>query len=107
MYVIELILLMMIVVYIIDVSGVVNSLKRLISNILTKGTIITDNYSLPLFGCSLCMTFWCGLIYLIVNQVFTIPYISLVCLLSLLTTPTKDLLLGLREWLLRLTNRIY
>lgn len=38
------------------------------------------------------MTFWVGLIYLLITQSFTLPYITVVCILAYLTTTTRDIL---------------
>lgn len=106
MYIIELLLIQMIVVFIVDLSGITTTIKHLLSRILTKGKVISDNYTLPLFGCSLCMTFWMGLLYLLFVDNITIPYIAWVCLLSLLTSFTKDLLIVLRDVLIKLINKL-
>lgn len=96
----------MIVVFIIDLSGITNTIKRMISNLLTKKKITTDNYSLPLLGCSLCITFWSGLLYLVIIQQFNIVMISIVCLLSYITPVTKDVLLSIKEFLIKWVNKI-
>lgn len=106
MFVLKLILLQIIIVFIVDCSGVMESIKSTISKFLTKGRITTTSYSLPLIGCSLCMTHWIGLIYLILSSKFAIPLYCLVCMLSFLTPITKDLLFTLRDLLTKLTNII-
>lgn len=102
--VLNLILIQFIVVFIIDLSGIIDTIKLLISKYLTKGKVISTNFNLPLIGCSLCMTFWTGLLYLILNQQFTIIYIAIVCFLAFTTMNTKDLLLTLKDKITRHIN---
>ena len=72
-----------IVCFIVDLSGIIDSIKYGIWKTFIK---VGDYHNLNLkpFSCSLCMSFWCGLIYLLITHSFTIPYIGFVCLMSLL-----------------------
>lgn len=106
MSIINLILIQWIVVFIVDISGVMDNIKSLIMKILTKGKIDSNNYRLKPIDCSLCSTFWIGLIYLLCTSQFTIPYIALVCLLSATTPLTLelfdtiyDLIIKLLKWI--------
>ena len=68
--ILNLLLINLILSYIIDVSGAVDSIKSFLKRILTKGKMSDPNYSLKPFDCSLCMTFWVSLIYLLVFDLF-------------------------------------
>ena len=96
MQIIDLILLQLITVFIIDLSGGIESLKLFISSYLTKSKIKSTNFSFKPFDCSLCMMHWVGIIYLLFTG-FTIPLYALVCILSLLTPVTSNLLLYIRD----------
>lgn len=104
MLLIDLLCLQMILVYLIDLSGASQSIRRLLSRILTRGKIESDKYQLKPFTCSLCMMWWIGLFYLIYYNELTLYNLLAVCVLSFLTTPTKDLLLRIRESLIKLIN---
>ena len=104
MLLIDLICLQVILVYIIDLSGATLSLKRWVSYLLTKGKIQSTNFSLKPFTCSLCMMWWVGLLYLFYTNQLSLPTLLLVCMLSYLTTPTKDLLLNIRDILIKYAN---
>ena len=104
--IIELILIQLIIVFIIDLSGAVESLKLFISKILTKGKIQTTNFDLKPFTCSLCSTWWIGLIYLLICHSFTIPYIALVALLSFLTPLSSSILLLIKDLAIFLVNKL-
>ena len=86
----NLFLIAVICVFIVDISGVIDSLKSAIKWLLTNGKMKNSNYDLKPLSCSLCMTFWIGLIYLLCTSNFTISYIAFVCLLSASTGLLKD-----------------
>ena len=104
--IIELILIQLIIVFIIDLSGVVDSIKLFISKHLTKNKIVTTNFSIKPFDCSLCSTWWIGLIYLLICHSFTIPYIALVALLSYLTPLSSSILLLIKDLAIFLINKL-
>ena len=104
--IIDLILIQLIIVFIIDLSGAVESFKLFISKILTKGRIQTTNFDLKPFTCSLCSTWWIGLIYLLICHSFTIPYIALVALLSYLTPLSSSILLLIKDLTIFLVNKL-
>ena len=96
MQIIDLILLQLITVFIVDLSGAIEHLKLFISSYLTKSKIKSTNFSLKPIDCSLCMMHWIGVIYLLFTG-FTIPLYAVVCILSLLTPVTSNLLLYIRD----------
>jgi hypothetical protein len=103
----KLILLAVITVFIVDLSGFSYTLKSLLSYLLTKGKLTTTNYSLKPFTCSLCLTFWLGIVYLLLNASFTIPYICLVCLLAYGTEGIRILLQLMKDLLAKLVSWLY
>lgn len=90
--IIDLILLQVIIVFIIDLSGIIPNIKNTISSYLTKDKIKSSNFSIKPFDCSLCMMHWVGLIYIICTG-FSIPLYCVVCILSLFTNPVSNALL--------------
>ena len=69
-------------VFIIDYSGFVDEISETITKILHSPFKI--HIPKPL-SCSLCMTFWTGLIYLFFNNGFSLINVSYLCLFSALT----------------------
>lgn len=102
----NLLFIQFIVVFIIDLSGFVDTMKAKLSSILTKGKIKNAGFRLRPFDCSLCTMFWAGLIFLLVTHQFTIPLIAYVCLLSVTTPITKDLYYTIQELITKLLNKI-
>lgn len=102
----ELICIQFITVFIIDICGFVDSVKYGISWILTKGKLPTTNYTIKPFDCSLCSTFWLCLIYLVVCQKLTLPYLAFICLLAGTTIQTKNIFYLIGDVIDTIINKI-
>lgn len=101
----DLLCMTLIITYCIDVSGFWASISTIISGWLTNGKI-KKPFSLRPLSCPLCMTFWCGLAYLLITGTFTIPMVAYVCLLSYLTTVFADIMRLVTELLKTLIIKI-
>lgn len=67
-------------VFIIDKSGAIDSLKSFIARIISRGVFTSGaNIALKPLDCSLCATFWAGVIYLLCVKQFTIVNLLFVC----------------------------
>lgn len=99
---IDLLLLTLIVVFIIDLSGIVDSIEGSLSKWL-KGKVRIPK---P-FSCSLCMTWWAGLIYILCLHQFTLPYIALVALFAHLSGFLGTFLIWVRETLVWMVEKAY
>lgn len=107
MVLINLTLIAAIVVFIVDISGAVDSLKSGLKWILTKGKMKNSDYQLKPLDCSLCMTFWSDIIYLLITNNFTLPYLAFVCLLACFTGVIKTSILLVEDILIKITQLIY
>ena len=107
MILLELLIITLVNIMIIDISGIITDIKRLIAKTLTKSKITTTDFRLKPFDCSFCMTFWTGLIYLIYTNHFTLLNLLIVLLLAFFTDPFKQLLLLLRDLFIKIINYIY
>ena len=107
MVLINLILIAAIVVFIVDISGAVDSLKSGLKWILTKGKMKDSDYRLKPFDCSLCQIFWCGIIYLLVIGEFTLPYFAFVCLLACFSGIIKNSILLVEDIITTIIQLIY
>ncbi len=81
----NLILIQIICVLLVDVTGVIDDMLTPIVRWLSGTKIGTIGKP---FSCSLCMTFWTGLIFLLVTGNFTLVNFTLVILLACLTPVT-------------------
>lgn len=73
----NLLLLAVVVVFIVDVSGIIDSIKEALSRWLHVKV-----GRLKPFDCSLCMIWWCGLAYLLIVGRFALGPIAFVALLA-------------------------
>ena len=105
MIICEILLLAAIVVFVVDLSGFTDSWRRPLSEWLRRKTGYTIKH-FPPFDCSLCLTFWIGLIWLAVRSAFTLPNVAFVCLAAYFTIPIGTTLTALRDLLLAVLNWI-
>lgn len=101
-HIINLLCMTLTIVFVIDLSGAVDTLKQLISRMLTNNKISSTNFNLKPFDCSLCTTWWMGLIYLLVTGTFTYPMVAFVALLAFLADVFTNILLLLKDGIITL-----
>ena len=101
----ELLLITCIIVFLIDLSGAMDKLNKRVWNWFYKD-IPYSGWTIPLFGCSLCLTWWTGFLYLLFTG-FSIPMLAYVALLAFLTPVIKDILLYVREFLIYILGLLY
>ena len=100
---INLLIIQLIIVFVIDISGFIDEgIEPALAKILKQKKVKLKK---P-FSCSLCMTTWIGLIYILIYGSFTIPMIGYVFLLAFLTPIAYNFLLMVREALTKITNLI-
>ena len=99
----ELLILTVIICYLIDLSGIIGSVKWFIWKKICKGI----GRPVKPFECSLCMTFWIGLIFLILTAQLSLINVLMVCLLSFLSKNVTGLLRWIQEALVALEERLY
>lgn len=104
--ILTLLTIQLILVYIIDLSGVMISIKRLIWRILvgSKTIYLADNIEFKPFTCSKCMTHHILLVFIILfipnlTLISFIFYWGYICLLSYLTTTSLNLLILIKDTL--------
>lgn len=104
----KLFILTCIIVFIIDISGFVDEIvKRIYDKYIKVGDYHTLLPKLKPFTCSLCSTFWIGLIYLLITSQFNILMIGYVCLLAFLTPIIGDIFIMVKDALNKIINLIY
>lgn len=98
---IDLLLIACVLVFIIDLSGVITELETFMQKKLKRKVVIRKPWS-----CSLCMVWWSGLVYLLVTQSFTIPMVAYVGLLAYFTPVISDFMIICRELIIKVLNRL-
>lgn len=89
---VNLVLIAVVVVYIVDISGVMDSLKYGLSKWLNA----TVKRLRP-FDCSLCMVWWAGVIYILTVDQFSLSALCWVAILSMLSVQIGNTLHLLRD----------
>ena len=87
----NILLIAFIAVFIIDISGVVDHITAAIAGWLTKGAV-KKPFQLKPFTCSLCMTFWTSIIYVICIGEWSAIITAYICLIAFLTPRIADLM---------------
>lgn len=98
----NLLMLTIVVVYIVDLSGFTEAWKAFLWR---KYKVSQDRPIKPL-DCSMCMTWWLGLFYLLCHRHLTLPMVAYVAMLSILTIPIGQLLILIRESLTRVISKM-
>lgn len=103
--IIDLILIQIIVVILIDISGIVQSIEGLIARMLSLKKV-----KIHLIECSFCVSHWIGLFYLLLTGALSLKTYAIVLVLCFLTSVTKEVLWTVRDffiYLIRLVNRLF
>lgn len=90
-----------VIVFVIDYSGFVGEIERYL------GVLLRSRLPLKIpkpFSCSLCMTFWCGLIYLIIVNSLSFNSLFILSLISASTPVILHLLNSFIDFLNRLID---
>lgn len=98
----NLILIQLIVVIIIDISGVVEHVEGLIARMLSLKKV-----SIHLIECSFCINHWVGLLYLLLTCSLSLETYCFVLILSFFTTVTKELMYCVRDNIIKVINKLY
>lgn len=106
MIIFNLFLIAVITVCIIDISGFVDSTKSVLNKVITNGKFSNSNYSLKPFDCSLCMTWWIGLIYLIIYNSVSLVNIAILLLIAISTPIINDIIRLIQDLITKLIQVI-
>ena len=102
----NLFLISVIWVLILDIAGFSEEIRKIAGKILGISPSLAQNLSLKPLTCSLCMTWWTGLIYLIITRNFTFIYLTLTLLFACFTTITKDLIFLVQDLITHIFSQI-
>ena len=98
----DVIFIQIIVCFIIDLSGFIQSLEEGLSKLLKFKCVIPKPFS-----CSLCSGFWINLIYLIITHNFTLPYVVFVAIISFFSKNISGFLRWSQEALVKIEDLLY
>lgn len=98
----DVIFIQIIVCFIIDLSGFIQSLEDGLSKLLKFKCVIPKPFS-----CSLCSGWWINLIYLIAVHQFTLPYVVFVAIISFFSKNISGVLRWIQESLVKIECILY
>ena len=90
-----------IICFVIDISGIIESVEWYLGKWLGGKVIIPKPFS-----CSLCMCFWCGLLWLLIQSQFTLFNVMLVCLIAAFSEQITNAILILKQLIAKLEDKI-
>lgn len=104
--ILDLIYIAIILVYIIDYSGVIPNIEDFVSRTAShSGRKIHIRIPRP-FSCSLCMQWWSGLIYIIVTGNLSFENLAIVALISASTIIIADIMDFIRDLALTIISKL-
>lgn len=92
---------------VIDLTDFVPSVKRGIWRWVFKDRRAYQDFPFKPFECSLCMSFWLGLGYLIIWGQWTLPLMVLQLWLSIMTPQIKDILMLVKDFINKIIDTLY
>lgn len=99
---IDLILVALVTIYVVDISGFTESWRDALARWLKVSTL----RPLKPFDCGKCMTWWVCIIYALCVGQFNLVTIAYSALLSHLSIPIGETLIFIREWMLKILDRL-
>lgn len=100
----ELLIISIIVCFVVDISGIIDTIKYTIWKWVFNNKKEYQEFRLKPFDCSLCMTFWIGLIYIIPN--FNLINLLCVCLFASISEEISNTLLIIKNIIHRVQDEI-
>ncbi len=107
MVILNLFIISIIWVLILDLSGFALTIDKTLYKIFYKNRPFREDAHFKPFDCSLCMTWWSCLIYLIVVNALTLPNIAFSLLFAWLTTIEKDIFIMVKDMVTKLIDLLY
>ena len=94
-------------VIVIDISGIIDHIKKWIWKWVWKNDRPYQDFELKPIDCSFCSNFWVSLGYLIISGTWTLPLMALALFFSYLTPVIKDVLYVIKDFIIRMIGAIY
>lgn len=101
----DIILIAFIWVAIIDLTPFTDEITSKIRSWMTHGTF-SEPFSFKPFTCSLCMTFWSGVVYMLATHAFTLGNLAFVLLAALATPLIGSVTTFVLDFLTHLINEL-
>lgn len=107
MVILNLFIISIIWVLILDLSGFALTIDKLFYKIFYPKRPFREDAHFKPFDCSLCLTFWSSLIYLIAIHSLTLPNIAIALIFAWGTTIEKDIFIMVKDMVTKLIDLLY
>lgn len=107
MVILNLFIISIIWVLILDLSGFARTIDKLFYKIFYPGRPFREDAHFKPFDCSLCMSWWSSLIYLIIVHSLTLPNIAIALIFAWGTTIEKDIFIMVKDMVTKLIDLLY
>lgn len=101
MFYVNMLLLAFIVAFVVDYSGAVYAFREWFNRITGR----PEGSSIKPFDCSLCLTFWTGIVYVLISGV-SVPRLAFVCFCAFLGRFVGEWIFLLREAIMAAHHRL-
>ena len=105
--IINLVLITLITCYVIDISGIMTDIKKLIFRLLNIKSHDISAIRIKPLDCSRCMVFHIGVIYLLCTGQFDIKSLAIVSFLSAISQNISGFIQYFKELLTFIENKLY
>ena len=106
MFLTKLLMTSVIICYLIDFSGIIQTIKNIIWKTLFKKQGNPNNIKLKPFDCTLCSIWWAGIILMIVTKEFTLMNLMITALISFMSKHISEILSIVSEIFVLIENKI-
>lgn len=103
----NLLLIAIFIVCVVDLTDFPSTIKKVLSFIITRGKFVKDNYRIHFIDCSLCISFWTGLLYLFLTNNVAILSLSVLILITVNTMTIKSIIQLIIDVINILIKKIY
>ena len=107
MVILNLFIISIIWVLILDLCGFARTIDKTLYKIFYPKRPYREDAHFKPFDCSLCMSWWSSLIYLIVIHSLTLPNIALALIFAWGTTIEKDIFILIKDMVIKLIDTLY
>lgn len=102
-----LLLITMMTVIVVDLTDFITAIKKAVWRWVFKDKRQYSDFPLKPLDCSLCLSFWLGLLYLVIWGKWSLGLMALQLFLSFLTPVFKDALMLVKAMLQRMIDAVY
>lgn len=107
MTILNLFIISIIWVLILDLSGFARTIDKTLYKIFYPKRPYREDAHFPPFDCSLCLTFWTGLLYLLITHTLSLLNIAILLVFAWSTTTEKDIFIFIKDLITKLLDILY